>query len=39
MWINPHIKGPDGAPLRQNRNVFLLDTHRGTNDESGQQEP
>lgn len=25
LWINPHIKGPDGAPLRTGQTVHLLD--------------
>jgi hypothetical protein len=25
VWINPHIKGPDGAPLTHGQTVHLLD--------------
>lgn len=26
VWINPHIKGPQGAPLHTGETVHLLDT-------------
>lgn len=27
VWINPHIKGPEGAPLQANQTVYVFDSH------------
>ena len=34
VWINPHVKGPDGAPLHTGETVHLLDG-RSDRDQTG----
>lgn len=40
IWINPHIKGPDGAPLSHQQTVHILDGGISSANEQGpRQDP